>query len=74
MRSPHIDNKEIASLIVEETASAGSQRPASSPARGSNNTPGSFRSCWLIALALVAALFVGAFIADTMEININKGY
>ncbi len=73
MMSPQIDDDDEIASLVEETTGTGSQRPANSSTRGSRRTQGSFRSCWLIALALVAALFVGAFIADTMEINTTMG-
>jgi hypothetical protein len=63
--SPQLAEEEIASL-VEETSGT-----RTNPSKSS--TPGSFRSCWLLAVAVVAALFVAAFLTDTIEIKMNMG-
>jgi hypothetical protein len=70
--SPRIDDEEIASLVEEKTGT-GSQRRVNSSTRGSTNTPGSFRSCWLIASAFFAALFIIALFTDATEMKINMG-
>jgi hypothetical protein len=63
--SPQTTN-EIAS-IVEETTSAGSQRSANRHEEASSNIQDHFRhvGCYYV--------YIVAFFADTLEININKG-
>jgi hypothetical protein len=69
--SASFDDEEIASLVEETTGNRRSSRKAA--ADNARSTPGSFRSCWMIALALVAALFIVAIFTDSVEIKINMG-